>query len=85
MKKTFSMNFNNNSKTTSDLKKKFGSGTPKFTFSKETKTKESFVDIVSSRSKSKDLKNNPGPGKYEPSDNYLKRNPKWKYLLNFSF
>jgi hypothetical protein len=76
MKKSFTSSIDLSQKSTSDLKKKFGTGTPKYTFNKDIKVKESFVDYLdkSKPSKSRELRNTPGPGKYEPNNVNLNRN-----------
>ena len=82
--KTFASSIDFDKSTITELKKKFGSGTPRYTFSKEIKVKESFVDYLdkSHRSKSRDLRNTPGPGKYEPNTILVRRNPsQWRYSI----
>jgi len=86
MKKSFTSSINLNQNSTSELKKKFGSGTPKYSFKKDLKIKESFVDYLdaSKPSKSRELRNIPGPGKYEPNNVNLNRNnSQWRYVFYF--
>lgn len=73
MKKSFTSSINLDQCSQSDLKKKFGSGTPKYSFGRDTKVKESFVDYMST-SRSKNLKKLPGPANYEPNNINLNRN-----------
>ena len=67
MKKSFTTSIDLSQKSSSDLKKKFGTGTPKYSFNKDIKIKESFVDYLdkSRPLKSKELRNTPGPGNYD--------------------
>ena len=75
MKKSFTSTGHLDTVGNTDLKKKFGSGTPKYTFGISNK-KESFIDYMnpSAPSRSRDLRNQPGPGQYSSHNINLERN-----------
>lgn len=59
----------------SSLKKKFGSGSPQFSFGSGPRIKEDFVDYMSQTQtvNPKDKKGLPGPGNYDPQPEKLKK------------
>jgi len=67
----------------SSLKKKFGSGSPQYSFGSEQRVKSLFIDYMSQNAEinSKSIKGIPGPGNYNPKLELLQRQASsWRYL-----
>lgn len=65
------------------LKKKFGSGSPLFSFGLGTRIKEDFVEYMSQTQpiNVKDIRELPGPNNYDPKPEKLKPALSWRYFI----